>query len=461
MKQIIIILCLFFSLSSAGAQSWQLFNMLVKQGNYSDAKKILVVLDNVDPKTMSSVNACIKLQEEAEALYQKEYYTRSIEKYRQIQKYFPSDETVEICIRQCEIKRDEYNRIQEQIRHEERKRQTISAEKALWNKAVYANTIDGYLEYIYKYPSGQFHNLAEMILKGLYENDAQKKFRLEKYDSAIYSFSKASKYGALTQESKQMFSLAKEKIAQQEEEKRYKSLKTGYKYTNDFEYFLRDYPNSRYASEIRGKLIDKYCGLGRFDEARELVKKFPKGIELTNEYTPDVEWWMKYIGQRERNFSKALRNHPDNIQRNLKRSSFSMFDDVGIMLSLGGTISFAKNPRGAAYVGPRLSFSIGDIYNSFNLEVSMSGMFQRPDNAFEIQLPLAIGPRWNIIANDFVIFIQPEIGYDILHKGLYYAGRTGLGGDWGSIYVGVAYNREAVDLAQIQVGCIWSWMWDL
>ena len=65
MKQIIIILCLFFSLSSAGAQSWQLFNMLVKQGNYSDAKKILVVLDNVDPKTMSSVNACIKLQEEA------------------------------------------------------------------------------------------------------------------------------------------------------------------------------------------------------------------------------------------------------------------------------------------------------------------------------------------------------------------------------------------------------------
>ena len=150
MKQIIIILCLFFSLSSAGAQSWQLFNMLVKQGNYSDAKKILVVLDNVDPKTMSSVNACIKLQEEAEALYQKEYYTRSIEKYRQIQKYFPSDETVEICIRQCEIKRDEYNRIQEQIRHEERKRQTISAEKALWNKAVYANTIDGYLEYIYR-----------------------------------------------------------------------------------------------------------------------------------------------------------------------------------------------------------------------------------------------------------------------------------------------------------------------
>lgn len=478
MKRIIIILCLFLSLSSAGAQSWQLFNMLVKQGNYSDAKKILVVLDNVDQKTMSSVDACIKLQEEAEALYQKEYYTRSIEKYRQIQKYFPSDETVEICIRQCEIKRDEYNRIQEQKHQEERKRQAISAEKALWNKAVYANTIVGYLEYINKYPSGQFYDLAEMNLKSLYENDAQEKFRLEKYNSAIYNFSRASKYGTLTRESKRMYSLAKEKIAHQEEENRYKSLQTtGYEFTYGFESFLRDYPNSRYAPEIRRKLLDKYCEIGRFDDARELVEKFPKGIEFTKDYTPDVEWWMKYITKRERDFTKAARKSKNNSRQHRKQTSFNMFDGLGIMLNAGASISFTSRTemvtkenlgiiteeeeviRGA-FFGPRVAFSIGDFYNGFNLEIGASYSYSADLGS---QFPISVAPRWNIVADGeaFHLYLQPEVGYDIIRNGMFCAGRVGIGCPLGSVFFAVSYNRAVSDSIQCQLGYVYNWMWDL
>lgn len=460
MKQIIIVLSLFLSLS-AEAQSWQLFYRLIEGGNYSEAKHILKVLENVDHETMTRVDACIKLQKEAEALYRKEYYTKAIEKYRQIQKYFPNDETVEPSIKQCEIARGEYNRKLEQIQREEQERQARIEEDTFWNNAVMHNTINEYMNYLDRYPYGRYRALARWRVYGLYVSNAQKCYNAGDYAGAINNYDNASKYDTLTSAANQLYRMAQEKLVREQEENAYELLQKGDVVVFQLEAFLESYPNSEHCPTVRGQLVKKYCALHKFYDARELVAKFPESIAFSPGIIQNSKWWMKYIGQQERNFSKALRKHPDNIQRKLKQSSLSMFDDVGIMLSFGGTISFAKNPPGAAYVGPRLAFSIGDIYNNFNLEVSMSGIFQRPDNAFEIQLPLAIGPRWNIIANDFVIYIQPEIGYDILHKGLYYAGRTGFGGDWGSIYVGVAYNREAVDLAQIQVGCIWSWMWDL
>ena len=139
MKQMIIFLSFFFSLS-AGAQSWQLFNMLVAQGNYTEARDILKVLENADKEMIYQVTACIELQKEAEALYQKEYYTKAIEKFRMIKSYFPSDNTVDAAIRQCEIKRDEYNRMLDHKRREEQARQAQTEEDTQWQKAEKLNT---------------------------------------------------------------------------------------------------------------------------------------------------------------------------------------------------------------------------------------------------------------------------------------------------------------------------------
>lgn len=313
MKKAIFIFCL-FAMIQANAQDRQLFEQLIAQGKYEDAKIVLNVLDNKEPE-MTWVNACIKLQKEARSLLQKEYYTKAIEKYRLIKRYFPSDRTVDAAIRQCEIKRDEYNRMQEQKRREEQARQARSAEEEQWQRAVILNTKVGYIDYLNKYPAGKYRNTARTRLFDLYVNDARNSYSSGDYRDAVNSFDMASRYGTLSLMSGRMYRLAKEKMEEQEllqrEESSYEILQKGYKFAYEFENFLRDYPDSRHAPEIRGKLLNKYCLLGRFDDARELVENFPEGIASTDGSIRDLKYWMAHIKQQERGFPKKAREiHP-------------------------------------------------------------------------------------------------------------------------------------------------------
>lgn len=303
MKKALFIFCLFVMIQ-ASAQDRQLFEQLIAQGKYEDAKIVLNVLDNKEPE-MTWVNACIELQREAKSLFQKEYYTKAIEKYRLIKRYFPSDRTVDAAIRQCEIKRDEYNRMQERKRREELAREARSAEEEQWQRAVIVNTKVGYIDYLNKYPTGKYRATARTRLFDLYVNDAQKNFSSKDYRGAVNNFDMASKYGTLSQNSRQLYRLAQEKITQQQEDSRYEALmSSAFPSPVQLETFLKDYPDSRYCPMIRGRLLDRYCELGRFDDAGRLVENNPKGIALTADVIPDADWWMKNIRQRERKFRK-------------------------------------------------------------------------------------------------------------------------------------------------------------
>lgn len=481
MKKVIFIFCLFVMIQ-ASAQDRQLFEQLIAQGKYEDAKIVLNVLDNKEPE-MTWVNACIKLQKEAKSLYQKEYYTKAIEKYRLIKRYFPSDRTVDAAIRQCEIKRDEYNRMQEQRRREEQARQARSAEEEQWQRAVIVNTKVGYIDYLNKYPVGKYRSTARARLFDLYVIDAHKSYSSGNYRVAINNFDMASKYGTLSQNSRQLYNLSKEKIARQQEDSRYEALMSSASLSTVLlETFLKDYPRSRHCPMIRGKLLDRYCKLVRFDDARRLVEHFPEGIALIKDYIPDAKWWMKNISQREHEFSKASKKSRNNVrqnrvQRHRKQTSFNAFDGLGIMLSAGASISYTSRKEmvtkqyqgivteeeevvGGAFLGPRVAFSLGNFYNRFNLEISASYAYS---GELGSQFPLAVAPRWNIVADgeSFHLYVQPEVGYDVMRNGMFYSGRVGIGCLLGSLFFGVSYNRTVFDRIQYQIGYVYNWQWDL
>lgn len=482
--RILLILLLFLTgISYSFAQQMKDVGKYISEGNYQEAMEVLETMELFEPGKytdfMTKVSSCIFLQKEAKSLFQKEYYTKAIETYRLIQKYFPNDETVEPFIRQCEIKRDEYNRIQEQKRRDEQTRHALIIEEdALWEKADKLNIIIEYVNYLNRYPHGRYRNQAKERLCGLYINQAKRSYYSGDYRNAAIILGVASKYGTLTKEANQMYSFAKVKVAQQQDEdSRYEILNNDAVSVIALEAFLIDFPQSKYCSEIRGKLIYKYCDLGRFDDARELVKKFQKGIEFYKDFTPDVEWWMKYIKKRERNYTKAARKSKNNVQLHRKQTSFNMFDGLGIMLNAGASISYTSRKEmvtkeyqgiiteeeeviGGAFLGPRLAFSIGDFYNRFNLEINASYSYS---GNLGSQFPIALASRWNIIADgeDFHLYIQPEVGYDVMRNGMFYAGRIGIGCPLGSIFFAVSYNRAVFDRIQYQIGYVYNWMWDL
>ena len=75
------------------------------------------------------------------------------------------------------------------------------------------------------------------------------------------------------------------------------------------------------------------------------------------------------------------------------------------------------------------------------------------------QFPLAIAPRWNIVADGeaFHLYLQPEVGYDVMRNGMFYSGRVGIGCVLGSLFFGVSYNRTVFDRIQYQIGYVYNW----
>lgn len=486
-RNLLVVLFFLTGMPYSFAQQMTDVEKYISAGNYQGAMEVLETMELFEPgkytDLMTKVSNCRFIQREARSLFQKEYYTKAIEKYRLIKRYFPSDRTVDAAIRQCEIKRDEYNRMQEQKRREEQARQARSAEDAQWQRAVIVNTKVGYIDYLNKYPAGKYSNTARTRLFDLYVNDAQKCYSSRDYRGAVNNFDMASKYGTLSQNSRQLYRLAQEKITQQQEDSRYAALmSSAFPSPVQLETFLKDYPQSRHCTMIRGKLLDRYCELGRFDDARRLVEDNPKGIALTADVIPDVDWWMKNIRQRERKFSKASKKSRNNVRRNKvqrhrKQTSFNAFDGLGIMLSAGASMSYTSRKEmvtkqyqgivteeeevvGGAFLGPRVAFSIGNFYNRFNLEISASYAYS---GELGSQFPLAIAPRWNIVADGeaFHLYLQPEVGYDVMRNGMFYSGRVGIGCVLGSLFFGVSYNRTVFDRIQYQIGYVYNWQWDL
>lgn len=308
-RNLLVVLFFLTGMPYSFAQQMTDVEKYISAGNYQGAMEVLETMELFEPgkytDLMTKVSNCRFIQREARSLFQKEYYTKAIEKYRLIKRYFPSDRTVDAAIRQCEIKRDEYNRMQEQKRREEQARQARSAEDAQWQRAVIVNTKVGYIDYLNKYPVGKYSNTARTRLFDLYVNDAQKCYSSRDYRGALNSFEMASRYGTLSLMFGRMYRIAKEKIEEQQEDSRYAALmSSAFPSPVQLETFLKDYPQSRHCTMIRGKLLDRYCELGRFDDARRLVEDNPKGIALTADVIPDVDWWMKNIRQRERKFRK-------------------------------------------------------------------------------------------------------------------------------------------------------------
>ena len=70
-----------------------------------------------------------------------------------------------------------------------------------------------------------------------------------------------------------------------------------------------------------------------------------------------------------------------------------------------------------------------------------------------------LAPRWNIIADDFYIYAQPEVGYDFFQGGAVYGGRLGIGLDYlGSVSFGYLYSEGFGDNLW-QLSYVYNWYW--
>lgn len=309
-RNLLVVLFFLTGMPYSFAQQMTDVEKYISAGNYQGAMEVLETMNLFEPgkytDLMTKVSNCRFIQREAKSLFQKEYYTKAIEKYRLIKRYFPSDRTVDAAIRQCEIKRDEYNRMQERKRREELAREARSAEDAQWQRAVILNIKREYIDYLNKYPSGKYRDTARAKLFDLYVNDARESFSSGNYRDAVNNFNMASKYGSLSLSGRMwMYRFAREKIEQQQEDSLYVALISGVSPSEaQLETFLTIYPKSQHCPIIRGKLLNRYCALGQFNIARRLVEDNPEGIALTEDFIPDADWWMKNIRHRERKFKK-------------------------------------------------------------------------------------------------------------------------------------------------------------
>lgn len=489
MKKIIIIILYSIVPFVCGAQDINIVRDLMSKGRYEEALTIIeglnVVQNDRYSEDLARIERIKNLYNNALSYYKKDYYSRAITNYEEIIKIYSSmsfyvDQSfingkISICKRaRAEYLQKQQEKLlaeQEQKRREELERQT-QIEENLWNEAIKYNLKTGYINYLNKYPSGKYRGMAKMKLQALYLEDAQRNYSSGNYREAISNFDIASRYLPLSSASKYTYQLASEKLAQQRENSRYEELmKSAYPSAVLLESFLRDFPQNPKCPLIRGKLLNRYCINGKFDLARQLVVDNPDGIALTENFTPDVKWFMKYIKQRERNFNKNAKKRV-NVPKRHDKTSFTVFDGVGIMFGVGGSLSYMhagteivtiesqgatweeENVIQGGFLGPQIAFSLGDFYNRFNLELGFQYAYS---GDFGSHIPLSIAPRWNIIADDFHLFVQPEVAYDFGSGGFSYGGRFGFGW-YGAFSIGASYNSGFGHMIW-QMSYVYYWSW--
>lgn len=492
-----IIAIIFFSLFCllVSAQDMNLFYRLVSEGDYERAETVLEGINIINSgkydSELKKVSSCVRLKQDALKKYRQEHFTEAIRCFELIRNYFPSP-VIDSWIKKCEQARDEYLRRKEAERKEKERQEKIvrakAEEEAKWNSALVSDELDGYLDYLSSYPFGNHRQEARENIFYEYCTSAYGCYLDKAYSDAVIYYEKAMLYGRLSSSQKSTYESCKEKISEANEKRIFENLMNLMNQSmqastikkeniiHQCNQFLKTYPKGKYSPQVRGELVQLYCSIGSFSSALDIVEQYPQSVALTETFTPDLSWWKKYIKHREKQYDKKKSYKPVARSGQLQyRKSTTIFDDLGIMFGVGGQATFMQykamtEPKyaqgvyyspeeetvGGVFLGPKLTFSLGDFYNRFNLEVGFSYAYS---GEFGSQMPLTLAPRWNIIANDFHLYVQPEIGYDLLRGGMYYGGRVGCGGTYiGSISFAPMYNTSFGHMLW-QLSYIWYWAW--
>ena len=325
-----------------------------------------------------------------------------------------------------------------------------------WQRAKRTDTKEAYINYLAYAPTYSSHKDEATKRKALCE--AREDYEKGLYLAAKKNFEVAEQY--LTYADKLKY-----------EDSFYRYCINYCNSVEDLQKFTRLFPNHPQIKVIKGCYVKIYCSRGLYSAAKNYVKN-NYGVWF-NENTPySKKQWLKYIKDHSKKkvTSKTSTYSTTKPKSNTVSAGMNLYSSG----SYGSYSSYKKKSSNLGYtfgVGTELSFprlyvgafpqikvngGIGDNWNRFNLladlTIGYSGDF---GSTFKAKL----APRWNIIADDFYIYAQPEVGYDFFQGGAVYGGRLGIGLDYlGSVSFGYLYSEGFGDNLW-QLSYVYNWYW--
>lgn len=483
MKKIIItILCLIVSAIS-WAQDINIVRNLMNKGRYDEALTIIeglnVVQNNRYSDDIEKIERIKNLYNNALAYYKKDYYSYAITNYEQILKIYSSlsfyvDKSfINSKMSAAKKARAEYLKKQQEkllVAERERKRQDSIRQareqakqaRQIWEQTLKTNTIEAYEWYLNRSPQliESYKHIALANLRDLYIDKARKSYENNDWEDAVKYFNGLkARCGKLKSDEQAIYDRCLM-------ERDYNALSKSSP-TYLFENFLKQFPNSKYSSDVGGRLCIIYCDRGFFNKAYALVQS-GKLMTLNGEKKTEA-WWNYYIKKQKKQYDKMRKKNGGYKKHTY---SYKTNNNVGMMFGVGGSISYMyagteivtiesqgaiweeEDVKVGGFLGPKIAFSLGDFYNRFNFEIGFQYAYS---GDFGSHIPLSIAPRWNIIADDFHLFVQPEFAYDFGSGGFSYGGRLGFGW-YGAFSIGASYNSGFGHMLW-QVSYVYYWSW--
>lgn len=320
MKKIIItILCLIVSAIS-WAQDINIVRNLMNKGRYDEALTIIeglnVVQNNRYSNDIEKIERIKNLYNNALAYYEIDYYSSAITEYEQILKIYSSlsfyvDKSfINGKMSAAKNARAEYlQKQQEMLLAKERERAKQDSirrfkeqARQIWEQTLETNTIEAYEWYLNRSPQliESYKHIALANLRDLYIDKAMKSYENNDWEDAVKYFNRLkARCGKLKSDEQAIYDRCLM-------ERDYNALSKSSP-TYLFENFLQQFPNSKYSSDVRGRLCFAYCRDKSFNKAYELVQS---GKLMTLEGEKKTEaWWNTYIKRQKRIYDKELKKN--------------------------------------------------------------------------------------------------------------------------------------------------------
>lgn len=319
MKRIIIaILCLIVP-AICWAQNINIVQTLMNKGRYDEALTIIeglnVVQNNRYSDDIGKIERIKNLYNNALAYSKNKKYSYAITNYEQIIKIYSSlsfyvDKSfINGKISAAKKARAEYLQKQQMLLAKERERAKQDSirrfkEQAeqIWKQTLKTNTIEAYERYLNRSPQmiESYKHIALANLRDLYVDTAMKSYENKDWGNAVYLFnSLKARCGKLKS--------VEQAIYDRSLMERDYNLLSYSPSTYWFEKFLNQFPDSKYSSDVRGRLCFAYCRDKSFDKAYALVQS---GKLMTLEGEKKTEaWWNTYIKRQKRIYDKELKKN--------------------------------------------------------------------------------------------------------------------------------------------------------
>ena len=328
-----------------------------------------------------------------------------------------------------------------------------------WQRAKRTDTKEAYSNYLAYAPAYSSHKDEANERKALCQ--ARDDYARKLYSFAKVNFEKGEKYMSFS-----------DKLMYEETFYRYC---VGYnKSIDELNKFCRLYPYHDKMKVIKGCYVKLYCETGRYEEAKKYVKK-NYGIWYNENTFYSQKQWLSYIkdcsAKAKAKASKNVKSAKSTAQKkysylgNYSTQSYKQYNKPKFRLDIGytfgGGLSYRTNLDGGALIGLKGLVGLGDNYNRFNLLLDVNFAWSQ---WYGGNITTTLAPRWNILANEFYIFAQPEVGYDFINPGLIHGVSVGLGSEYmgeltvGFINHGGLYYNDSSEIF-LQVSYTYNWYW--